>query len=211
MHGELYQYLVLHQRLDLPGIGAFCIEKKPAYFDFADKAVYPPVFTIALQAENKTPSKNFFHWLGSRLDISERDAVIRFNDFLFGLKKELSDGHALHWPGIGTISKGLGGDTRFETAVKEYSPAAAVPAVQVLRQNAEHTLLVGEQETTSAAIKEQANVLPDRKRKGWWLAALVAGAVAAGFIVYYFSVNGFTASTVSNQKKLVPQSTIHTR
>lgn len=211
MHGELHQYLVLHQRLDLPGIGTFCIEKKPSWFDFTAKAVYPPVFTIVLQAENKTPSKNFFHWLGDRLGVSERDAVIRFNDFLFGLKKDLAEGQALQWPGIGMLSRNRAGEIRFETGVKDYSPATAAPAAQVLRQNAEHTVLAGEQETEPAAIKEEAIEGPEQQDRGWWVAALATGILAAGFIAYYFSTHGFGHGAAANRQKIVPQSTTLSR
>jgi hypothetical protein len=205
MYGELYQYLILHKRLDLPGIGILQIEKKSAQFDVADKVVRPPAFTIALHEGSHTPSKRFFNWLGSKLGITERDAVIRFNDFLFTLKKELSSGHKLEWSGIGTISKGLAGQIKFESSIDNHSPASVVPAIKVLRENAQHIIRVGEDQKTSAQMRDILHPAEEQKRSWWWTAALVIVILSVIFIGYYFSVNGLNSSSASNQQKLVPQ------
>jgi hypothetical protein len=206
MYGELYQYLLLYKQLDLPGIGTLLIEKKPAYLDVADKVINPPAFTVGLNAASNTPSKRFFHWLGSKLGITERDAVIRFNDFLFELKKQLATGNKLEWSGVGTISKGPAGAMKLTPPANNHSPALPVPAIKVIRENAEHIIRVGEQEKTSAQMKEILHhPEEDGQRSYWWVAALVVVILSIIFIGYYFSVNGLNTSAASNQQKLVPQ------
>lgn len=204
MYGELYQYLILHKQLHLPGIGTFAVEKKPADFDVAAQVINPPAYTIALQVDHTTPAKTFFNWLGARLGISERDAVIRFNDFLFDLKRQLSSGKKLEWSGVGTLSKGLNGDIKLEFGPSNYSPATPVPAAKVLRQNAEHIIRVGEQEKTSVEMKELLSNPEDEKKSWWWVAAIILVILAILFIGYYFSTNGLTTSAISNQQKLIP-------
>lgn len=205
MYRELYQYLILHKQLNLPGIGTFFVEKRPADFDIADKIVRSPAFTITLLAGNNIPSKNFFSWLGSKLAVTEREAVIKFNDFLFDLKKQLSSGSKLEWSGMGTLSKGLAGDIHFETYVKDHSPGTNVPAVKVLRENAEHTIRVGEQEKSSAEMIEMLHHTETAKKSWWWPAALVIVILSIIFIGYYFSTHGLNTSAAGNQQKLVPQ------
>jgi hypothetical protein len=206
MYGELYQYLILHKQLNLPGIGTLCVEKKPADFDIADKIVRSPAFTIALHTNQNIPSKNFFGWLGAKLAISEREAVIKFNEFLFELKKQLSAGHKLEWAGIGTLAKGLGGDIQFESCVRDYSPSSSVPAIKVLRENAEHTVRVGEEQKSSVEMKELLHHSDEHKRQQWWwVAALILVILAVLFIGFYFSTNGLSTSSTTNQQKLVPQ------
>jgi nucleoid DNA-binding protein len=205
MYGELYQYLILHKQLHLPGIGTFAVEKKPADFDVAAQVINPPAYTIALQADHTTPAKTFFNWLGARLGISERDAVIRFNDFLFDLKRQLSSGNKLQWSGVGTLSKGLNGDIKLEFGPSNYSPGTPVHAAKVLRQNAEHVIRVGEQEKTSVEMQELLSHQDDEKKSWWWVAAIILVILSILFIGYYFSTNGLTTSAVSNQQKLVPQ------
>lgn len=205
MYRELYQYLVLHKQLHLPGIGTLHIEKKPADFDIAAKLINPESYNIGLLDDHATPPKKFFHWLGHKLDVTERDAVIRFNDFLFDLRKQLSSGHKLQWSGVGTLSKGLTGIISLEPSLKDRSPADPLPANKVLRENAEHIIRVGEQEKTSAQMKEILTHHEEGKKTWWWTAALVIIILAIIFIGYYFSVNGLNASAASNQQKLVPK------
>lgn len=206
MYRELYQYLILHKELHLPGVGTLAVEKKPADFDVANQLINPPAFSISLQPGHKTPAKNFFNWLGERLEVTERDAVIRFNDFLFELKKQLSSGDKLQWSGIGILSKTLTGDIRLENGLTHYSPASAVPATKVLRQNAEHIIRVGEDQKTSGQMRELLTHTEAGKKSWWWLAAIILIILAILFIGYYFSVNGFTTSSISNQQKLIPHS-----
>ncbi len=59
MYGELYQYLVLHKQLNIPGIGTFLVERKPADIDFVNKVVNPPAYTVALHHGNATTSKKY--------------------------------------------------------------------------------------------------------------------------------------------------------
>lgn len=204
MYRELYQYLILHKQLNLPGIGTFSVEKKPADFDIADKMVKSPAYTITLLTASNIPPKNFFAWLSSRLAVSEREAVIQFNDFLFDLKKQLSSGNKLEWTGLGTLSKGLAGDIRFETSVKDHSPATPVPAIKVLRENAQHTIRVGEQEKSSVEMKEILHSTDNRKGSWWWPAALIILVLSIIFIGYYFSTHGLSSSAAGNQQKVVP-------
>jgi nucleoid DNA-binding protein len=205
MYRELYQYLILHKQLNLPGIGTFSVEKRPEDFDIADKIVRSPAFTITLLAASNIPPKNFFTWLGSKLSITEREAVIRFNDFLFELNKQFSSGNKLEWSGVGTLSKGLAGDIRFETFVKDHSPASSVPAIKVLRENAEHTIRVGEEERTSVQMKEILHHAEAKKGSWWWPVALIILIISIIFIGYYFSTHGLNSSAAANQQKVVPK------
>lgn len=204
MYRELYQYLILNKQLNLPGIGTFSVEKKPADFDIADKMVKSPAYTITMLTASNIPPKNFFTWLSSRLSVSEREAVIRFNDFLFDLKNQLSSGKKLEWSGVGTLSKGLAGDIRFETQVKDHSPATSVPAIKVLRENAQHTIRVGEQEKSSVEMKEILHHTEGRKGSWWWPVALVLLVLSIIFIGYYFSTHGLNSSAAANQQKVMP-------
>src|SRR5678815_6010683 len=107
MYGELHQYLILHKQLNVPGIGTFLVERKPADVDVAGKMIYPPAYTIALHHSNATPSKKIFSWLASELNISEYDALAKFNDFAFDLKNKIKKRKKLLWNGIGILSRGM--------------------------------------------------------------------------------------------------------
>lgn len=204
MYGELYQYLVLHKQLNIPGIGTFLVERKPADIDFASKIINPPAYSIALHHGNASPSQKIFNWLSTILNISERDALSRFNDFAFELRNKIMAGEKLQWEGIGTLSKGLAGEIRFEAALKGMTMSVPVPANKVIRENAEHTVRVGEDHKTSTEMMERLNPA-DEKKSYWWAAALIIGLLAFVFIAWYFSSNGLNTSSTGNQQKLEPK------
>ena len=89
MYTELYKYLILHKQLNIPGIGRFEIEKKPADIDFATRVVNAPKYNIAFRQVEVMPSRKFFNWLEAELGISEMDAVKKFNDFTYDLRNAL--------------------------------------------------------------------------------------------------------------------------
>jgi hypothetical protein len=204
MYTELYQYFIQHKQLAVPGVGTFLLERKPAEADFPGKLINPPVYTVAFQSTVNSPAKNFFNWLASALNISDRDAVIRFNDFAFELKQKISSGCAIKWSGIGTLSKGLAGEMKFYSSDSVTIFDEPVTAQKVIRKSAEHTVRVGEQEKTSTQMTELLNQ-PDEKKSYWWAYALVLGLFAIIFIFWYFSEHGLTISSAGNAKKLNTQ------
>lgn len=201
MYPELYQYLLQHKKLPLPGIGTFVLERKPASIDFPNKLMYAPGYSFALQSSAFIPSGSFFNWLGAVLGISQMDAVIKFNDFVFDMKKQVERGDTVNWHGVGSFRKGLGGEIKFtaDTIIGE----KPVPAAKVLRERAEHTVRVGEEEKTSAEMTEMLTQ-PQEKRSYWWAYALAIGLLALVFTGWYFSEHGLESSSTANGKKLVP-------
>ncbi len=204
MYGELYQYLILHKQLNIPGIGIFQIERIPADIDFISKIVNPPAYSIALHHSNASPSQKIFSWLSDVQNISERDALSRFNDFAFELRNKIMSGEKLQWEGIGTLSKGLAGEIRFEAAMKGMTMGTPVSANKVIRENAAHTVRVGENHKTSIEMKEYLNPA-DGKRSYWWAAALIIGLLAFVFIAWFFSTKGLNTSSAGNQQELEPK------
>lgn len=204
MYGELYQYLVLHKQLNIPGIGTFQLERKPATIDFVGKVVNPPAYLVALHHGNVAPSKKIFSWLAEAFDISERDALSKFNDFAFEIRDKLMAGDRLYWDGLGTLSKGMAGEIRFDADLKAGKSAEAIPAQKIIRENSEHAVRVGEEEKTSTEMRERLATVKT-KRTYWWVAALILGLLAIIFLIWYFSSKGLHTSSTGNQQKLKPR------
>ena len=202
MYEEFYQYFIQHKKLAVPGVGTFLLERKPAVSDFVNKQINPPNYSVALQAAVDPPSIHFFKWLAGALHISDHDAIIRFNDFVFDFKKQINDGSTINWHAVGAISKGLAGEMKFDPAIR---PALEKPvaAEKVIREKSEHMVRVGEDQKTSAEMTEMLN-LPETKRSRWWITALVAGLLSLLFIGWYFLEHGIDVSSTANSLKLVP-------
>ena len=202
MYPELYQYLLLHKQLPVPGIGTFLLERQSAKVDFPNKQITAPVYSFALQPATGNPSHQFFNWLAGILGTAANDAVIRFNDFAFGMKKQVESGDTIEWKGVGVIKKGLGGEIKFNPAVP-FVTERPVPAIKVLREKAEHTVRVGEEEKTSAEMEAMLSKT-EEKKSYWWAFALVIGLLSVLFIGWYLSENGVDTGSVANTQKLKP-------
>ena len=204
MYDELYEYFSFHKQLNVPGIGIFLLKRKPAEADFASRVINPPAYTIILHPDNATPGKKFFYWLADKLNISYTDAVIRFNDFIFDIKNQVLSGTKITWMGIGTLSKGISGEIKFEAAIKDYSFDSPVRAVKIIRIKAEHTLRVGEDQRTSTEMVEWLSEAKE-KISHWRGIALVIAILSVIFIAIYFFQHGLNTSSTANQQKISPQ------
>jgi len=200
MYSELYRYFILHKKLNLPGIGNFILERKPADADFVNKCIHPAVYSVSLQQTEEKASHKFYAWIAAALDISEKEAVIKFNDFIYDLKNKISSGNSIEWSGLGILKKSLGGGINF-TGQTITSVEKAVPAQKIIREKAEHSVLVGERERSSAEMSEFLNQ-PDAKRSLWWVLPVAVALLAFVFIGWYFSKNGMDISSVSNIQKV---------
>ncbi|RYY55934.1 MAG: hypothetical protein EOO09_08615 [Chitinophagaceae bacterium] len=207
MYKELYQYFLLHRELQLPGIGTFLLERQPAEIDIANRGIIAPSYSVALHHGSVTGSRRLYQWLASLTDGSESDAVIRFNDFVFGVKKSIQEGNRIDWTGLGTLSRGLAGEIRFEPATVR-SFTTSIPATKVLRENADHLVRVGEQDRTSTTVVnvyQPETEVAQKSGKSWILIVLLIIA-AISFIGYYFSVHGVAPASAGSRSTINPAS-----
>ncbi|OSZ80112.1 hypothetical protein CAP36_02295 [Chitinophagaceae bacterium IBVUCB2] len=203
MYAELYKYLLQHYKLPVPGIGTFLLEKTPARLDFSNKMIAAPLYSISLQAVAASPATSFFCWLGNIFHISERDAVLKFNDFVFNIKKQIDNGDTINWNGVGAIAKGLGGEIKFSPYLSSVAYETPVTAKKVIREKAEHTIRVGEDQKTSAQMVEILKQ-PEVNKSYWWAYALAIGLLSIVFTGWYFSKNGISVSATANNQQLTP-------
>jgi len=200
MYDELYQYLILHRQLSIPGVGTFLLERKPADIDFANRVINPPSYTVALHHGNEKAPARQFNWLADALNMPVGDAIDSFNAFATNLKNEILAGKKLQWNGVGIFSKGLAGEIRFEATMKDSPAGEPIPAAKVLREKAAHTVRVGEDEKTSEEMMEFLN--PAQKKRSYeWITTLIVAILALIFLVWHFMQTGLdTAGTGSQQK-----------
>lgn len=204
MYSELYQYLLQHKELPVPGIGTFLLERKAAVIDFPNKKINPPSYAISMQQGSHLPGKSFFAWLASTLKVSDRDAVFQFNDFAVELKKQISTGDIINWGQMGTLSKGLGGDVKFVPAELSSAMEHPISAERIIRQKSEHMVRVGEDQKTSAEMVEMLSQT-DEKKSYWWAYAMAISLLAIVFIGWYFSTKGVELSSAANTCKAIIQ------
>ena len=201
MYNELYEYLVLNRQLNVPGIGTFLLEKRPAETDISHRQINASAYTVTLMQGNSAPAKKLFHWLADKLHIHYNEAIVRFNGFAYDLKSQVLSGNKIKWDNVGTLSKGISGDIKFESSLKDQYFDPPVSATKIIREKAVHTVRVGEEEKTSEEMNEWLNPA-DQQRSYWWAPALIAGILLVVVLVLYFSQRGINTSSVGNQQKL---------
>ena len=204
MYYDLYEYLVLNKKLNVPGIGTFLLERKPAETDLTHREINPPAYSISLHHSSEIPAKKFFYWLAEKLHIQYHEAIVRFNGFAYDLKTQLAAGNKINWDNVGILSKGMAGEVRFESALKEYLFDPPVSAARIIREKAVHNVRVGEEEKTSAEMTEWLH--PEEKAASyWWVPALITGILLVIFTGIYFSRKGVSISSAANQQSLSPE------
>ncbi|HPG12711.1 MAG TPA: hypothetical protein PLU37_14355 [Chitinophagaceae bacterium] len=204
MFTELYEFLLLSKELSVPGIGSFALQQQPAELVFADKKINPPSYSVSFEAQPSPPINTaLYSWLGRRLGCSDREAVIRFNDFSFDLRKQILGGAIVDWDGIGKLSKALGGEIKFTPLAEYPNPYEPISAEKVIRENAVHEVRVGEDIRMVETSPEEAEV-KEKKRSAWYVAALIILLLAVMYIGWYLSENGVSVNATSNKSKAVP-------
>ena len=189
----LYKYLVLHKKASVPGLGVIYIETKPARLDFVNKLFVGPASHINFKADTFADDKRFYTFISHEQRVEVTEAAVRYSDFVNALRKKLAEESSVELPGIGVLSQRAEGDLFFKETVRieEYFPP--VTAERVIRDNAEHHILVGENTKTNTEMKE---VLVDEvqeeshARDYWWLFAIALGIIGIATIVYYYLHNG---------------------
>ena len=200
MFESLYRYLILNHKLSLPGIGQIELERKPAVADFVNKQIKAPAYTMVMQPDADSPVAGFYKWLGAQFGISERESIIRFNDFLFDLKKQLNEGAVIDWKAVGELKKGLNGTVKFSPYSIEVSEKA-VTAEKIIRDKPTHTVRVGEDEKTAAEMQEIL-AEPVKTKSRWWIAPLIVAVLTLAFLFWYFTKNELDVAGVGNQLPL---------
>lgn len=206
MFETLYLFLLRNKQVCLPEIGVINLKIESAKTKFIDREVLPPVYSFSLSQSNTIVSNKLFAWLSTAFNVSETEAIARFNDFVFELKKQLQEGRTVSWNGVGKFSKGLMNEIEFVAEKRSLSFQQPVVAEKVIREHAKHLVVVGEREKTASDISEiMTGDEIETPRSNWWIWPVALIVLSLIFLGWYFSENGVNASSTSNTNQTTPQ------
>jgi hypothetical protein len=204
MYECLYRFLIKYKKLDLPGIGTIALHLQSSRSEFTDRYFSPPGYSFTLETEDEIPRGKLFSWLASHFGVTDSEAVIRFNDFIFDLTRKLKEGKEVHWQKVGSFQKELTGEIHFTSTNEEFSWLENVPGQKIIRENVEHRMLVGEVEKTSTEMNKLLNFVSDEKIHHWWIWPAAIGVAIFLFLGWYFSEHGMTTVSTGNHLKISP-------
>jgi len=199
MQSIITSYIIQKRECSLPHLGSLKFIRHHAVLDIADKQLSPPAEEIVFNESSDQLSPTLTEYVSSVENISTNEAEEKINTWCLNQRMILDNNGELVFESLGTIRTDASGKIFFKKkkGIIFYEPVKAEP---VIRKDAEHTVLVGDKETTSSAMNEfYREEVPQEKDK-WRIIALVAGIAAILILIFYFSTHSFSEKGISNQK-----------
>lgn len=190
----LNAYLFQHRSISIPGLGTIYLETMSANVDVADRTMQPPTYQFRFDKYFDAPDKEFFSFVAAQRNILDYEAIKWYNEFSFELRNRIRAEEEVSWDGVGILKRDGSGGVLFEPAPAQLSFLRPVPAVRVVRQDAQHSMVVGDRERTSGEMNEWLQDHARRRRRlSWWIIAVVLAVLGLAFLGWYFYSHGFSA------------------
>ena len=202
MFQVLNAYLFQHRSISIPGLGTIYLETFSASVDVADRIILPPLYQFRFDKYFDSPDREFFAYIASQRNVLDYEAIKWYNEFSLDLRNRIRQEDKVEWDGVGTLKKDEGGNIVFQAAPPNGLFLTPTPALRVNRENAQHTLLVGDQERTNVEMNEWLleEEEGNKKRHSWWIVALVLAILGLVALGWHFYSNGWS---IGNQNSLI--------
>lgn len=181
----LTQYLTQTHSVTIPHLGSLALERRPASWNVVDQALLGPSVSVAT-AEGQEPEAQQLSWLAAAARSSEGEVAEQLRRFGARLQLRLRE-EPFRWPGVGLLHWQEG---RLQVSPDNTPAFPPQPAARVIREDARHTIRVGEQEVDSS-FHEERTVVAEGRHDLEWLAWLIA-VLAALFVLYWVYSGGFS-------------------
>jgi hypothetical protein len=153
----------------LPGIGSLSLITHSSITDFPVKQIKAPVQEILF-----TPGTE------------EEKGFNEFSAISELMKKSLDEQGEVVIEGIGFFTKNASGNVQFTPVSLDEYIQTPVTANRVIREHSEHSILVGDKETTNTQMTGLLHEEEPAKYKWWIWAAVLAAAGLLLLIVYLY-------------------------
>jgi nucleoid DNA-binding protein len=158
----------------LPGIGNLELVTTPAEYDFGTKQIRAPRQSILFIS---APSSSDY--------FNEFSAISQL------MKDALEKNGSIEITGLGSFTKDSSGAIQFSAQPANEDFFQPVTAEKVIHKDAEHSILVGDKETTNIEMNEYYSDEVVEAKYRWWIWAIVLGAVGIIAVAVYLLQHGF--------------------
>jgi hypothetical protein len=173
------KYLLQYKRVSIPNVGTFEIVQQSPQLNIAEKLFLPPFFIARYRQQDAVTDhqRQFF---------AVSDGIEKTNLEQFGARLKTSiERKPFRWNGFGILRYDAGSIV-FEPDQINIASLNAIPAHKVTRENAQHSMLVGDQQMTSQEVTDVLSKKSTRRPLfmiiGW--AVLVIAMIAILIILY---------------------------
>jgi hypothetical protein len=194
----LTKYLLQYKRVSIPQVGSFEIKTRNAELNVADKQIAAPIFITEFSSVDAV-SEHQYNFFSTSLHLDKSSIANELISFGEKLKEKLSGGPFM-WKGLGTLKQRTG-QIVFEAEEITLACLNPVAAEKVIRQNASHTVLVGEREHSSEEMTERLQATPSTETSYLHLTGWIVLVLAILAIIYFIYTGSFSSlSSGSNWK-----------
>lgn len=192
MFDLFYQYLVLHKKVTVPGLGTFMIVRKTAQLSFEHKTLTSPGWEVIFAKGDLPADKDFYTYISQQQNTDDTGSVKNVSDFIFFIKREMSVYKKLDWPKIGTLTENVQGEFLLKSANQLFSYFPDVLAERIVRENGDKSVFDDNQPKSLTGVsKGSEETFPDVvKKQEWWIDAIILALLAIAAIGYYYLQNG---------------------
>ncbi|MCE3281449.1 MAG: hypothetical protein K0Q66_186 [Chitinophagaceae bacterium] len=181
MLDSLYRYLFLKEQVSIPGVGSLRVQKQQAVFDTGSGMLKPPISSIVFEQGTALTDKHFYYFLAQQTGLSEVDAVRRFQDLAYQLRKDIQNNDHVELSGLGVFRRNATGNVVFEQDVQ---PDVYFPPFEVSSRQ-KQSIEAPEEENHGIEVYEET---PVTKKDRWWIWAVALTAIAIAAVVYHYSL-----------------------
>lgn len=195
MHHLITSYLFQNKACPLPGLGTLLITAGKAESDFLNRSFKAPVpFVSFITKEND--ASNLLDYIAARTNSTVLKTIDTLGQYCNNLKAEIISKNTATLNGVGNFFTDSAGKINFRPTALPELLLQHVKAERVIHPEAEHTILVGDKETTNTVMTGYFADEPV-KRNRWWIWALVL-AVAALVAIALYLINNNSFAMAGN-------------
>lgn len=177
----LLEFFALDKKVAVPGVGTIAVRYDASEDSFGSKTIRPAKADIIFtENEEENAIAGFETFARTRYSKSREEV----DQFYKNFTNKLNNEKRLNLDGIGVLEK-EDNVIRFRQTFDTADFLPVLNAGKVIRDNAEHTITVGENERTSTQMREALS--RQESKKYWWVYVLIVLLVAAaGYFFYQF-------------------------
>ena len=195
----LLEYLQLQQPLSLSELGTLQLKRNPAQLLVAEREIRGPQYFFEFTTEPSSNTK-VLDWLVLKEAISVDDAEKKLAEFISQIKKQLNGIAKFEWNGVGTFVR-TDDKISFESFDFSLGRATSVSAQKIIRETAEHIVLVGETEKTSTEMSALLSV--KEKNRSWSvLTAYIILLFCVSYLGWNYYKHSYSIAGFSNQSSV---------
>ena len=183
MHQLIASYLFQNKTCPLPGLGTLSIQSSGAESDFTIHQIAAP-WPLIQFSDKETSTTGLLNYVSVKS--GDGNASVALDNFCSGLKNEISQNAWAKLEGIGSFVVDNNGNIIFEQSALPAEFTQPVLAERVIHPGSEHTMIVGDRETSNRVMTEYFSETPIAK-KPWWIWAIVLGGIILLLLIIYMA------------------------